>query len=232
MSTGSSELINRARNYISKIPGAISGEGGHNRTFHVSCLLVHKFELDEQEAMELLLEFNERCEPPWSEEELDHKLNDALNSADNPPTKPEQQAPKPKLFRPSPRRERPPKPHLPNIRPFTWDDTVALARLRNIPPDGINLVVKRGFLFKVDWHETDCFGVRDRSGMLLELRRMDGQSFPAVPDHGLSERKSHTVKHSQKSWPLGAVEAFDFDCVALVETCRRGGNAVRALGNW
>lgn len=71
-------LVNRARAYIATIPGAVSGRGGHNTTFRVACVLVKKFQLTEQEAWPLLLEWNQKCEPPWSERDLEHKLSDAL----------------------------------------------------------------------------------------------------------------------------------------------------------
>ncbi len=69
--------IERARNYIDSIPGAVSGAGGHPTTFHVACVLVHGFALGEAESLGLMLQWNTTCEPPWSERELIHKLSDA-----------------------------------------------------------------------------------------------------------------------------------------------------------
>lgn len=67
----------RARAYLSEVPPAISGEGGHNRTFHAACLLVNGFALGFDDALEVLQEWNDRCEPPWSLKELQHKLESA-----------------------------------------------------------------------------------------------------------------------------------------------------------
>ncbi len=69
--------IDRARQYLAKIPGAVSGQGGHNQTFSVACALVNGFALSEYDAYALLSEYNQRCAPPWSERELKHKIASA-----------------------------------------------------------------------------------------------------------------------------------------------------------
>lgn len=70
-------LIDRARKYVAKMPPAISGQNGHGATYHVACVLVQGFGLTMTQAMPLLKEYNERCEPPWSDRELLHKLDGA-----------------------------------------------------------------------------------------------------------------------------------------------------------
>ena len=70
----------RARGYLAHIEGAISGQRGHDRTFRVACVLMIKFGLTLAEAWPLINEWNEQCEPPWSEKELLHKLQDALKA--------------------------------------------------------------------------------------------------------------------------------------------------------
>lgn len=77
--------IDRARAYVAKIPPACSGNGGHNRTFHVACILVHGFALNDGDAMSVLLEYNQRCQPPWKESELRHKLKEAIKSRSSKP---------------------------------------------------------------------------------------------------------------------------------------------------
>lgn len=59
------------------MPAAISGSGGHAATFAVARRLLADFELDEADAWDLLFEYNTRCQPPWSERELRHKLESA-----------------------------------------------------------------------------------------------------------------------------------------------------------
>ena len=77
-SDNAGRAVRRARGYLSHIEGAIAGEGGHARTFRVACVLAIKFGLTEEQAWPLINEWNEQCEPPWSEKELLHKLQDAF----------------------------------------------------------------------------------------------------------------------------------------------------------
>lgn len=72
--------VDRARAYVAAIPSAVAGDSGHNQTFAVACKLV-QFGLTPAEAWPLLAEYNQRCEPPWSESELRHKLVDAFRRA-------------------------------------------------------------------------------------------------------------------------------------------------------
>lgn len=70
-------VLSRARNYLAKVPPAISGQEGHNAAFHAACVLVKGFALSAADAMPLLAEWNSSCQPPWAEAELLHKLHDA-----------------------------------------------------------------------------------------------------------------------------------------------------------
>jgi hypothetical protein len=70
-------IVDRARKYLAKMPPAVSGQGGHDATFHAACTLVLGFGLGRTQALTLLSEWNERCDPPWSEKELEHKIDDA-----------------------------------------------------------------------------------------------------------------------------------------------------------
>ena len=70
-------VLERASKYVSARPPAISGSGGHPACFAVAVALTHGFELGADEAWPIFLAYNERCEPPWSERELQHKLSSA-----------------------------------------------------------------------------------------------------------------------------------------------------------
>lgn len=69
--------VDRATKYVDAMPPAISGSGGHNATFAVAIALRHGFDLSEDEAWPILLDYNKRCAPPWTEKELRHKLASA-----------------------------------------------------------------------------------------------------------------------------------------------------------
>lgn len=75
------EIIDRARKYLSKMEGSVSGSGGHNACFSAAVAMVKGFDLPEGVALGLLMEeFNPRCAPAWSERELLHKVRQAARA--------------------------------------------------------------------------------------------------------------------------------------------------------
>jgi hypothetical protein len=82
----SDALIRRAAAYLDRIPPAISGSGGHSQTYTAATAMVHGFGLDPEAAFSLLWDrYNPRCEPPWSEKELRHKVSDAASKPHDRP---------------------------------------------------------------------------------------------------------------------------------------------------
>jgi replicative DNA helicase len=77
---GTPQIKERARKYVEKMPAAVSGSGGHAATWAVSLVLVKGFALGESDALDILSDYNTRCDPPWTERELLHKLSDASRS--------------------------------------------------------------------------------------------------------------------------------------------------------
>jgi hypothetical protein len=71
------DLIARAKAYIAKIDPAVSGQHGHDQTFRVACVLVKDFGLTVDQALEAIRDWNARCQPPWTDRDLRHKLADA-----------------------------------------------------------------------------------------------------------------------------------------------------------
>jgi len=72
--------LDSARAYLATLPAAISGAGGHAATFAAACRLV-RLGLSDSDALALLAEYNRRCQPPWTEKDLAHKLHDARRVA-------------------------------------------------------------------------------------------------------------------------------------------------------
>lgn len=70
-------VIERARKYLAKLPGAVSGQFGHDTTFHAACILILGFGLANDQAYPLLSEWNQTCQPPWGERDLRRKLAEA-----------------------------------------------------------------------------------------------------------------------------------------------------------
>ncbi len=71
------DVAGRARRYLQAVPPAIAGQRGDLHTFRVCCRLVRGFALTDADALEVLIEWNARCQPPWSERELIDKLRRA-----------------------------------------------------------------------------------------------------------------------------------------------------------
>jgi RecA-family ATPase len=77
--------LQRASLWLSKVPPAISGSGGHNATYTAAVGLVHGFGLSHVDSLTLLEEWNKSCQPPWKATELAHKLREASSRAHNKP---------------------------------------------------------------------------------------------------------------------------------------------------
>lgn len=69
----------RVQAYLAKCPPSISGSGGHERTLKVATGLVRGFALAPSIALAWLKVYNQSCQPPWSEKELEHKIGEAEN---------------------------------------------------------------------------------------------------------------------------------------------------------
>jgi len=68
----------RAVAYLATCEPSISGQRGHDKAFKAACKVGPGFDLDPSTVLRLLAEhYNPRCQPPWSEKELDHKVGDA-----------------------------------------------------------------------------------------------------------------------------------------------------------
>ena len=102
-----------------------------------------------------------------------------------------------------------------DLGPGTEAQIQRLSALRGISVEGLQFAQQRGVLiFGVNWG-LEVYWRRDQTGRLIEIRRLDGLNFPAWGR--LAERKSHALKGSQKDWPLGILEAKEFESLALVE---------------
>jgi hypothetical protein len=67
----------RIEAYMGRVPGAVSGRGGHTQTFKAACALIQGWGLSVDEALPFMVAYNQRCEPVWTDKELLHKLEDA-----------------------------------------------------------------------------------------------------------------------------------------------------------
>jgi RepB DNA-primase from phage plasmid len=69
--------VERAKRYVTSVPPAIAGQHGDVHTFCVCCRLVRGFALNNDQALDVLAEWNAACQPSWSTDELLDKLRRA-----------------------------------------------------------------------------------------------------------------------------------------------------------
>jgi len=76
----------RAIAYLTAMPPAIAGSGGHSQTYAAATALVHGFGLAPERALAILAaEYNPRCSPPWSDRELQHKIHQSATKPHDRP---------------------------------------------------------------------------------------------------------------------------------------------------
>lgn len=106
-------------------------------------------------------------------------------------------------------------PDVSGYSPGTDEQLIRLSLLRSISVEALKLATERGFLIFGRCFNSEVFGLKDSSGALAEVRRLDGLQFPAFGS--LPAHKSHTVRGSRKSWPLGLIESATAPSIVLVE---------------
>ena len=79
-----SNVVERCRRYVAKQEPSISGSCGHDSAWHAAQTIARGFALSFADGYPILEEFNNRCQPPWSEKELRHKWEDAAEKSRKP----------------------------------------------------------------------------------------------------------------------------------------------------
>lgn len=72
-----SEKVERARRWLEKAQPAISGCNGHLTTMQVVYQMAVGFDLSDDQTLHVLQDWNARCQPPWTDKELRHKIASA-----------------------------------------------------------------------------------------------------------------------------------------------------------
>jgi len=73
-------LLTRARAYLAKLPASVEGNHGDPQLFKAACYL-RDFGLEQGDALTLLAEYNARSVPPWSDRDLEAKIDHAWKYA-------------------------------------------------------------------------------------------------------------------------------------------------------
>ena len=71
------DAVRRAAAYVAAMPPAVAGERGHDRLMAATRQVYDGFDLDRAEAKKIIVNnFNTTCIPPWSDREIEHKLDE------------------------------------------------------------------------------------------------------------------------------------------------------------
>jgi len=189
----------RASAYLAKMPVSIQGADG--AAFAAAQALVRGFSLSVEEALPLLLAWNHGCQPPWSEADLRSSLHSAASTsskaegyllADRPaavrdrtsadfPNEAEQRAWQRRQW--------------PEMRRFSREELLPIARLRGIPWDGLYLARSFGLLKACQLDGHDCYAVCE--GRFAQVRRCDGQPFTNAEGRAINAKN---LPGSEGAW--------------------------------
>lgn len=79
------ERISRAEKYVAaNIPPAVDGSGGERLTWSLVLAVAHGFANDEETSFGILWPWNCSCIPPWPEDQLRRKINEAATKSTLP----------------------------------------------------------------------------------------------------------------------------------------------------
>lgn len=185
--------IDRSRRYMSALPRAIDGSGGHATTFAAAVALVRGFALPEHIALDELRAWNlTHCDPPWSDADLRHKIRSAAQS-DRPVgyllSEGNGAAPRStSLSDDEIQRKAEARRSWPTFRPLSDDTLAEIATLRRLPLEPVHIANAAGLLAGavIDGHR--CFILRE--GDFAQARRLDGGKLPTK---GGCETKAKTL---------------------------------------
>lgn len=209
-------IIERAFALVRSMPPAIAGSGGHTATFNVAAALTRGLALSVEDALAPMLAYNATCLPPWTESDLRHKLRNAAVSSIKPvgyllgePIQPH------RSYTPDHESEAEKKARQrkawPEFKPLKPAGIEAIATLRHMMPDAVDLAHQHGFLkgAEIDGHR--CFIIHE--GTFAQARRLDGLPFTR-PDG--TEIKAKNLPGSEGAF-IGQLWLGNTSHVLLVE---------------
>jgi hypothetical protein len=173
--------LQRAAAYLERMPPAIAGSGGHSATFNTAAVLVRGFALTEHDALPLLAAWNQtHCQPPWTEAELRHKLRSAATSTRplgyllDQVAAPYRDCTAPDFENEAEKKARQRKA-WPEFKPLKPAGIRAIAELRRMLPDAVDLAHRWGFVKGAEVEGQRCFIIHE--GIFAQARRLDGGLF-------------------------------------------------------
>lgn len=171
--------IERARAYLTKMPLAVSGQGGHTAAFNAATATAIGFDLSDDDALAILSEWNASCAPPWTERELRQKIASARRDCrrapgylNHEPTSHTRTAPD---FESDAEQKARQRLSWPQFKPLKHAGLEAVARLRKLPLRAVIHATRTGFLSGGMVEGYRCFIIHENT--FAQARRLDGQPF-------------------------------------------------------
>ena len=111
------------------------------------------------------------------------------------------------------------KPELPALAPLTEKERKALANLRGLSVQAVEMAHVAGFLHGLNWRGHRAWALTDQARWNAQWRRLDGGKWEGK--HGTQFKswgaKSAAIKRPRAGWPVGILEAASVPRVVLVE---------------
>jgi hypothetical protein len=210
-------LSDRAAAYLEQMPPAIAGSGGHSAAFNAAAVLTRGFALPEEEALPLLLAWNQtHCQPPWRESELRRKLRSTASSSrplgyllNEAETFGQSYGAQARSDEEEKERQRKTWPRFKAPSP---PELETLSRLRSLPGSALRRAEDAGLLFTCRYEQAGCFILAE--GDFAQARRLDGQPLPVRDGHS----KAKNLPGSSGAF-IGAGLLGECPHVLLVEGC-------------
>jgi hypothetical protein len=104
------------------------------------------------------------------------------------------------------------RPSLSGLRTANRYEVQQIANNRKIDPRAVELAQNLGTLRVGKVCRFFSWVILDQSGICAEGRRINRKPYPAIesPKFSILERKAHTLRGSQKNWPVGVLPAREY----------------------
>jgi hypothetical protein len=160
-------ITERARSYALKMPPSIEGSVGSTDAFNVAAVLAIGFDLADEDALRIMEEWNQGCQPLWSERELLQKLASARRDCKRPQGYLLGEVERPAIPEP---------PARFHTEPLTLKEARTFADARGLPMSAMKAAVAAGFA-KVGVHSKHGRHLAIGEGEFRQLRRFNNQPF-------------------------------------------------------
>jgi hypothetical protein len=115
---------------------------------------------------------------------------------------------------------------LPPTRDLSSADMESIASLRQVDVAALQFAASLGILRRTDVCGEPSWLLTDSLGCIAEARTLSGVWYPAYGT--LSERKAHTIRGSNKTWPLGVALLQQYQCITSIMILEGGPDLLAA----